>query len=209
MSISTPQSNIHRLGVMGGSFDPVHMAHLISAEAACEELALDLVLFVPVSRQPLKEGKPASSAEQRLAMVERAIAGNPHFAISRADVDRSGPSYTVETLRQLRAEWGEQLEMWFIVGSDSLLTFAGWRDPEGILAQARLAVVKRPGVASDFSAAVAVVPQLVAATDWVEAPLMDISATDLRRRVAEGRSIRYRVPDSVREYIEANGLYRR
>ncbi|MBF6612811.1 MAG: nicotinate-nucleotide adenylyltransferase [Chloroflexi bacterium] len=209
MPISISQNNIHRLGVMGGSFDPVHMAHLISAETVCEELALDLVLFVPVGQQPLKEGKPVASAEQRLAMVAGAIADNPRFALSRVDVDRPSPSYTVETLRQLRTEWGEQLKMWFIVGSDSLRTFAGWHDPEGILAQARLAVVKRPGVIVDFSAQVTAVPQLATSVDWVEAPLIDISATNLRRRVAERRSIRYRVPDSVRDYIEANGLYRR
>lgn len=196
--------------MLGGSFDPVHMAHLIMAESVHEALALDVVLFVPVGEQPLKQGRAVAPAEHRVAMVEIAIAGNPHFALSRVDVDRSGPSYTVDTLRRLREELGQagKTEMWFIIGADSLVTLPRWRDAEGILAQSRLAVVPRPGVTPDLTALQARLPRLQANMDWVDAPLIDISATDLRRRVAEGLSIRYRVPDMVREYIEANSLYR-
>lgn len=199
---------MQRLGVMGGSFDPIHFAHLLVAETVREALELDLVLFLPVGQQPLKLGQPQASVEHRITMVELAIAGNPHFALSRVDADRPGPSYTVETLRQLREEWSEPgMEMWFIIGADSLLTFPRWRDPEGILSQTRLAVVRRPGYLPDTSSLYAETPQLEAAVDWVDAPLMEISATDIRRRVAEGRSIRYLAPETVREYIEEHGLY--
>jgi nicotinate-nucleotide adenylyltransferase len=142
-------------------------------------------------------------------MVELAIAGNPAFALSRVEVDRAGPSYTVDTLRRLRRQWGgpERASLWFIAGTDALTQLPRWRDPAGVLAQARLAVVRRPGAVVDLEPLAAELPQLRAALDWIDGPLVDISATDLRRRVAEGCSIRYRVPEAVREYIEANGLY--
>ncbi len=201
---------MRRVGVMGGSFDPVHVAHLIVAESVREALSLDMVLFVPVGEQPLKQGQPVTASERRVAMVELAVEGNPHFRVSRVDVDRPGPSYTVETLKLLREEWAERsrTELWFIIGADSLLTLLRWHDPMGILAQTRLAVVRRPGSLPDLGELEAQVPKLKERVDWVDAPLMEISATDVRRRVAEGRSIRYRVPEAVREYIEKEGLYR-
>ena len=194
---------------MGGSFDPIHVAHLIVAETVREALQLDLVLFVPARVQPLKRGQPVTPARHRVAMVELAIAGNPAFALSRVEVDRAGPSYTVDTLRRLRRQWGgpERASLWFIAGTDALTQLPRWRDPAGVLAQARLAVVRRPGAVVDLEPLAAELPQLRAALDWIDGPLVDISATDLRRRVAEGCSIRYRVPEAVREYIEANGLY--
>jgi nicotinate-nucleotide adenylyltransferase len=197
-----------RIGIMGGSFDPIHIAHLIMAESVREALSLDLVLFLPAASQPLKRDKHVSPAQHRVAMVELAIVGNPYFALSRVDVDRPGPSYTVDTVAALRQEWGGPgVEMWFIVGADSLTTFPRWRDPSGILAHVRLAVVRRPGVAPDMPSLSAALPQLKERLDWVDAPLMDISGTDIRRRVAAGLSISYRVPDPVRDYIEAHRLY--
>lgn len=198
-----------RIGVLGGSFDPIHLGHLIMAESVRDALSLDRVLFVPAREQPLKQGRHVTPAEQRVAMVELAISGNPHFTLSRVEVDRPGPSFTVDTLRLLGAEggsagWGA---MWFIVGADSLMTIGRWRDPEGILAQARLAVVRRPGVTPDLSELESGLPQLPTRIDWIESPLIGISATDIRRRIAEGRSIRYHVPSAVREYIERGGLY--
>lgn len=195
---------------MGGSFDPIHVAHLIVAEAVREALSLDLVLFVPAGKQPLKRERAVSAAADRVAMVRLAIQDNPQFAISTVDVDRPGPSYTADTLEQLRAEWGtpERIAMWFIAGIDSLATFHQWHDPARILAQARLAVVNRPGATLNLSQLEAALPGLASSIDLVDAPLMAISSTDLRRRVAEGRSIRYRVPEAVRAYIEARGLYK-
>jgi nicotinate-nucleotide adenylyltransferase len=207
----TGNATPRRLGIMGGSFDPIHLAHLIMADTVREALRLDLVLFLPTGVQPLKSGQPVTPAEHRVAMVELAIRDNPAFALSRAEVDRPGPSYTVDTLRRLRQEWGgsDTADIWFIIGTDALAQLPKWNDPRGVLAQARLAVVRRPGPTPDLELLAAQLPQLKTALDWVDGPLIDISATDLRRRVAMGLSIKYRVPEAVREYIEANGLYRR
>ncbi len=201
--------NVTRLGVLGGSFDPVHLAHLLMAETVREALELDLVLFVPTGVQPLKQDRPVTPAGHRVKMLELALEGNPNFAISRVDVDRKGPSYTVDTVRQLRQGWGgQELQMWFIVGADAFASFPMWRDPSGILAQTRLAVVRRPWVSVDVAALEDRLPGIAASVDWVDGPQVEISATDIRRRVAAGRSIRYRVPEAVEEYIEGNGLYR-
>src|SRR5919201_1610174 len=145
-------TNPRRLGVLGGSFDPIHVAHLIVAETVREALQLDLVLFVPARVQPLKRGQPVTPARHRVAMVELAIAGNPAFALSRVEVERAGLSYTVDTLRRLRRQWGgpERASLWFIAGTDALTQLPRWRDPAGVLAQARLAVVRRPGAVVDL-----------------------------------------------------------
>jgi nicotinate-nucleotide adenylyltransferase len=205
------RAQARRLGIMGGSFDPVHIAHLLMAETVLEALSLDRVLFLPAGTQPLKQDMQATPTEHRIAMIQLAIEGNPAFALSRVDIDRAGPSYTADSLEQLRKEWGrhEETAIWFIVGSDALLNFAKWRQPERIIAQARLAVVRRPTFNADLAPIEAAVPGLSAAIDWVDAPLIEISGTDIRKRVAEGLSIRYRVPEAVRAYIQAYGLYKK
>ena len=196
---------------MGGSFDPIHMGHLIIAEAAREALRLDTVLFVPAGQQPLKLGSRVTPAEDRAEMVRLAIEGNPNFALSLVDVGRAGPSYTVDTLRELKADAEGAREgdvaMWFVMGADSLLTFSRWRDPDGIISLSQLAVVRRPGFTVDLASLYSEWPALPVKVDWVDAPLIDISATALRERVRAGKSIRYRVPEAVRRYIEAEGLY--
>ncbi len=198
-----------RLGVLGGTFDPVHLAHLLTAEAVREALRLDLVLFVPAGLQPFKPQHSVTPADDRLAMLEIALADNPYFAVSLVDVNRTGLSYTVNTVRQLHEEWGDpELQMWFILGADALASFPDWHDPEGVLAQTRLAAVRRPGTAVEMEALSRRLPALKDAVDWVDAPLVEISATDIRQRVREGLSIRYRVTEGVREYIEAHGLYK-
>jgi nicotinate-nucleotide adenylyltransferase len=143
-------------------------------------------------------------------MVRIAIGSNPHFALSTVEANREGPSYTVDTLSVLHEELGgpERVALWFIVGADSLLTLPRWRDPEGILSQARLAVIHRPDYEIDLMQLRAQLPQVSEAIDWVEAPLMDVSSSDIRARIGEGNSVRYLVPDSVREYIEEHGLYK-
>ena len=208
------QARVSRLGVLGGSFDPIHFAHLLMADTVREALGLDRVLFMPAAQQPLKRGKPATPAEQRAAMVQLAIAGNPYFALSTVDLDRTGPSYTADSMERLREEWGgpQQVAMWFIIGTDSLLTMPQWREPGRILAHTRLAVIQRPSSSTDAAGSMdgleAQVPGIKAAIDWVPAPLMEISSTDMRERVRTGRSIRYRTPDAVCEYIESHSLYR-
>ncbi|HET9492761.1 MAG TPA: nicotinate-nucleotide adenylyltransferase, partial [Chloroflexia bacterium] len=196
--------------IVGGSFDPPHVAHLIMAETVREALRLDVVLFMPAGTQPLKQDREATHEDHRVAMTELAIAGNPHFALSRVDVDRHGPSYTADSLERLREQYGglDRAAMWFVIGSDSLLNLHRWREPTRILAQARLAVVRRPGYEADLGALEGQVPGVTAAVDWVDAPLMEISSTDIRERLRQGRSVRYRVPGPVLAYIEQHGLYR-
>lgn len=196
-----------KLGILGGTFDPIHLGHLILAQASADHLGLDQVLFAPAGVQPLKRDRRTSPAADRVAMVEAAIAGNPRFALSRVDVDHPGLSYTVETLDRLRAAWGPDAMFWFIIGLDSLANLLAWRDPGGILARARLAVAPRPGVSIDLPALTAALPQLPAQIDRVPAPLIAISASNLRARVAAGHSVRYFVPDAVAAYIATHRLY--
>ncbi|HMA33424.1 MAG TPA: nicotinate-nucleotide adenylyltransferase [Chloroflexia bacterium] len=197
-----------RLGILGGTFDPVHYGHLIIAQEAATQLALDAVLFLPAGIQPLKRHQPTSSAAARVAMVEAAIAGNPRFRLSRADVDHPGLSYTVATLDRLRAEWGAAAAFWLIVGEDALANLRAWRDPAGIIARARLAVAPRPAVQVPWDALAAALPGLREGMDRLSPPLVAISSTDLRARCAAGRPIRYQVPPAVEDYIQTHRLYR-
>lgn len=185
------------VGVFGGSFDPVHVAHLIVAEAAADALALDEVRFVPAHVQPLKRGRHGASGEARLAMLELAIAGNPRFVADDRELRRAAPSYTVETLQALRDERpGDRL--FFLLGADAARTFRSWRAPETIARLATVVVLSRPGAAA---------PPDPLISHCVDVPGVDVSATDVRERRRAGRSIRYLVPDPVRDYIADRGLY--
>lgn len=195
-----------RVGVLGGTFDPIHCAHLRIAEEARERLELDRVLFVPAAHQPLKP-RPAAAARDRLEMVRLAVASNPAFEALDLEIERPGPSYTVDTLRALAARL-PGARLWFIVGGDALPELDRWREPGALVELAGFAVVPRPGQADPLRARV---PASLRGpgSEWVEVPCprLDISATDIRRRVAEGRSIRYLVPDAVLEYVEKRRLY--
>ena len=184
-----------RLGVFGGTFDPVHVGHLAIANAALESIPLDRVLFVIARRSPLKERGPVAGEVDRLRMLELAIAGEPRFAVSRVELDREGPSYTVETLERLAGAD----DLFLILGSDAIADFPQWKDPERIAKLATLVVAERPGA-----------PTRVGDTPIVpfDAPRLDISSRELRARAARGRSLRYLVPEPVWKHIEARGLYR-
>jgi nicotinate-nucleotide adenylyltransferase len=177
--------------------------------------ALDLagMVFVPAGQPPHKPERLVAAAHHRLAMLELAIAGNPHFSISRVDLERPGPSYTVETLRLLRQQWGKQTALYFLIGWDSLEEFLTWRDPSGILEQlAYLVAVRRPGYAEESGYRVSLEARLPGITRRllvVPAPQLEISSTDLRERVAEGRPIKYQLPERVEQYIEQHNLYQR
>lgn len=190
-----------RRGVFGGSFNPPHVGHLAVAEAAADALGLDRVLWVPAATPPHKQADPTlASAADRLAMTARAVAGNDRFAVSDLEIARAGVSYTVDTLRALRAD-DPDAQFWLILGGDSLAAFDTWREPEAIVGLARLAVYARPG-------APARVPERWrAAVDVVDAPTLDLSSTQLRARIADGRTVRYLVPDAVRDYVAERGLY--
>lgn len=197
-----------KLGVLGGTFDPIHLGHLLIAEQARDELDLEQVLFVPAGSPPHKPDQMIAPDHHRLAMLELAIATHPAFALSRVDMDRPGPSYTADTLALLRAEWGPTVRLHFILGSDSLAELLTWHQPWRLIQQARLAVADRPGLEVDLAELERGLPGLNAAVDWVSMPEVGISATDIQRRVQTGRSIRYQVPAAVEDYILRHGLYR-
>jgi len=196
-----------RVGVFGGTFDPIHIGHLVSAEEAWVELKLERVVFVPAGLPPHKLDHVMSPVEHRLAMVELAIASNPHFAVSRVDIDRFGPCYTVDTIELLRDEWGPGVEIYFIMGSDSLLDILTWHNPRRLIRLCRFAVVSRPGYQVDFDELDTLLPGLASRIQMLNAPELAISSTDIQRRVREGLSIKYQVPEAVEDYIYQHKLY--
>ena len=186
-----------RIGVLGGTFDPVHIGHLVLAEAAREQLSLERVIFIPTGIQWRKAGRKIGAAEHRAAMVALAIEGNPAFELSTLEVERPGPSYTADTLEALhRLYKGAQL--FFIVGRDALDDMPNWVRPERILEIATVAVAERAGEVGAGEGIDAV---------GVEMPEIGVSATEIRERVAAGRTIRYLVPEAVEAYIRKHALY--
>lgn len=204
--------NLPRIGIFGGSFDPIHVGHLIVAGDAFEALALDRLVFVPTALSPFKQGREGGSGSVRCRMVEAAIAGDPRFSMSRIEVDRGGVSWTVDTLREVtRGDWGgarpegvpaAPAEVCLLMGADQWGSFGAWREPLEVARLARIVVMARGGEdPSEIHPGVHVVPTVVPVTR------VDLSSTAIRRRVREGRSIRHRVPEGVRRCIEAEGLY--
>lgn len=192
-----------RLGIFGGSFDPPHIGHLLVADNACEQLRLDRLVFVPAGMQPLKAGRAVADAPQRLEMVRLLADGDPRFEVSAAEVDRSGLSFSVETLTHFALEYPDA-ERFFLVGADVLSSFARWREPQRVLELATLVVLQR---------ADADPPALPPGMDSrslrrLETRRVDISSTEVRSRVRQGKSIRGFVTDNVAAYIARNGLYR-
>jgi nicotinate-nucleotide adenylyltransferase len=196
-----------RVGVLGGTFDPIHIGHLVSAEEARVELELERVVFTPAGLPPHKLDHVVSPMEHRLAMLELAIASNPHFATSRVDIDRFGPCYTVDTIELLRDEWGAGVEIYFIMGSDSLLDILTWHNPQRLIRLCRFAVVSRPGYRVDLDELDALLPGLASRVQMLNAPELAISSTDIQRRVREGLPIKYQVPKAVENYIYQHKLY--
>ncbi len=197
------------LGLLGGTFDPIHLGHLLMAETARERLDLSQVLFVPAGDPPHKQDVAKTPALHRAAMVEQAIAGNPHFVLSRVDLERPGPHYTLDMVRLVRAQHGLSAEECFlIVGSDSLVDLPTWYHAPELISLCRLAVIHRPGYRPDLSNLATAIPGLTSRLDWVEMPVSGVSSSDIRARVRAGRSIRYQVAEGVRAYIEQYGLYR-
>lgn len=195
-----------KLGLLGGTFDPPHFGHLHIARAACEQLRLDRVLFVPAGVQPLKQGQTISPPEQRARMVELAIAEEPCFALSRFDLDRPGPHYTVDLLALVHQQYPEA-KLWFIMGEDSLGDLLRWRDPQRLIALARFAVLQRPGYEPDWPTFDAALPDLRTRLDWLNHAEIDISARIIRQRVKDGLPIDQLVPEAVAAYIAEHHLY--
>ncbi|MCU0620222.1 MAG: nicotinate-nucleotide adenylyltransferase [Gemmatimonadales bacterium] len=186
------------IGLLGGSFDPIHHGHLLVAQAAVEALGLDELRFVPAREQPFKAGRHGATAAQRAAMVRLAIDGEPRFRMEPMELERAGPSYTVDTLRALAArEPGAAFTL--LVGADAALELALWREAPVLPTLARIVVFARAGSPPPASPLVSGV---------IAVPSLDVSATAIRERVATGRSIRYWVPDAVAAYVAEHGLYR-
>ncbi|HHT89542.1 MAG: nicotinate-nucleotide adenylyltransferase [Bacillota bacterium] len=198
-----------RVGIMGGTFDPVHYGHLVTAEGARFEYGLDQVLFLPSGKPPHKTNKQVSEAEHRYMMTVLATLTNPHFEVSRLDIDREGVSYTIDSLRILREKFGAQTELFFITGADAIFEITDWKDSEEYLTIAHFIAAARPGFCLEE------LPQTT--QNWVgehgdrfhvlRVPAMAISSTEIRERVRKGTSIRYLVPEQVEHYIRRHGLY--
>jgi nicotinate-nucleotide adenylyltransferase len=199
-----------RIGVLGGTFDPPHIGHLWLATLAADELALDRVLFMPAAQPPHKRGRVISSAADRLLMSRLAIAGDPLFELTIIEMERAGPSYTVDSLVELQAAYGPDVALVLLMASDSLLQIDTWRDPDRILALAEWGVGPRPG--SVLPARSALEERFGSAASRIHllaGPGLDVSASEIRSRVAAGRAIRYLVPRAVEELIVDRRLYRR
>jgi nicotinate-nucleotide adenylyltransferase len=194
-------------GVFGGTFDPIHLAHLAVAEAARDAFGLRRVLFIPAAQPPHKPGRDISPVEDRLAMVEAAVEGNPAFEISRLEIERSGPSYTVDTLTALcEAAPGDRLAL--ILSAESYSEFGSWHEPRRILDLAALVVAPRVGYAdADPDLIARQFPEARATVAFMDGPRIRLSASEIRQRAADGRSVRYLVPDAVAAYIGDHDLY--
>jgi nicotinate-nucleotide adenylyltransferase len=195
-----------RLGLFGGTFDPVHLGHLILAEQCREACKLDRLWFVVAGSPPHKPGERTAQSH-RLEMVRLAIAGHPVFEVSELEARRPGPHYSIDTLRAVRRDHPDD-ELFFLIGADSLVDLPTWRDPAGIARLATIVVVNRPGIEQVDPAGLPDLGEGVHPFEVVTIPPIGIASNDLRRRLKEGRSIRYLVPRAVEAYIEAHGLYR-
>jgi nicotinate-nucleotide adenylyltransferase len=198
---------MQRIGVLGGTFDPVHYGHLAIAEEVRYALDLTSVYMVPVVRQPLKPERSRAGPQQRLEMVRLACASNAAFVPSDIDLQREPPSFTVDTLAALRRVVGSDAQVWFILGGDSLTTFPQWYAPQQIIALAQLAIVQRPGYHINMTTLEAHVPGLAARSTLIPGPMLDISSSNLRQRIASGQTVRYQMPDAVINYIQTQNLY--
>ena len=197
-----------KVGIMGGTFDPIHVAHLIVAEEARTRLALDRVIFIPAGNPWMKSEHMVSSAEHRVAMVKLAISSNPAFQLSLIEVERPGPTYTVDTLEQLWGELGYDTQLFLLLGWDSVAELTAWNAPYRISRMATVVAFPRPGFqAPDITKLEKSMPGISERIMVLDEPYLGVSSTGIRQRVAGGQSVRYLVPDAVGEYINRHKLY--
>lgn len=201
--------NNKRLGIMGGTFDPIHYGHLVTAEAARCQFALDAVIFVPSGRPPHKKNYPVTPGEHRYLMTVVAVVTNAFFDVSRIEIDREGYSYTYETIKEFRRQLPDT-DLFFITGADAILEILTWKNMNGILEECRLIAATRPGyeLASLHDTLKGTESRLRDRIHPMEVPALAISSTDIRRRVARGESIKYLLPEAVEQYILKNNLYK-
>lgn len=206
----TETANRHRIGVLGGTFDPIHVGHLLIAECAREHLRLSQVRFIPAAVAPHKQGQLSTDSKHRLEMLRLAIGGNPHFVADDRELIRGGTSYTVDTLGELKREFPES-KLFFLMGADSLADLHTWREPAKICEIAFVAVFARAGLAPpDLNLLKPFLPQETTAqlqAHLVPMPQVEISSSEIRGRIAAGKSVRYQIHPAVAAYIAANKLY--
>ena len=197
-----------RIGVFGGTFDPIHLGHLRMAEEAREHADLQRVLFVPNNVSPFKLGRTITPGAQRVEMVRLAVAENAAFAVNTSEVDRPAPSYTVDTLAAIKAGMPASAELFFLTGADAVRDLPKWREPERLLQMTRFLAAARPGT-TEAEIVAALPAEWSPRIEFLRMPELDITSTDLRARVGEGRSIRYLTPPAVEAYIGEHRLYRK
>ena len=200
-------NNVRRVGILGGTFDPPHMGHLILAEEARDQLQLDMVLFVPAGDPPHKRGRRLTPVEHRLAMVSLAIADNPAFFLSRVDADRPGPHYTVDMVRIIRDQFPPDVELYFLMGFDSLADLPNWHKPEELVAMCHLVALTRFDVKLDWDYLESRLPGIRQRVSILDMPELELASHVIQARVRAGRTIRYQVPPPVEAYIYKHHLY--
>jgi nicotinate-nucleotide adenylyltransferase len=206
--VATEQSPLRRIGIFGGTFDPIHLGHLHIANGLREKLDLDQIIWVVAGKPPHKRGQIVSEDDDRIAMVRLALGDNSEDIVSRVEVDRPGPSYTVDTLQTLRKELGPA-QYFFLMGEDSLRDFPTWRDPERILELADLGVVGRPGIDTDLETLAEQLPALAGKVHLAQIDELPYSSSEIRQRVADGLPIADLTVEPVVDYIRDHGLYQR
>jgi len=194
-----------RIGLMGGTFDPIHYGHLVTAEAARTKFALNEVIFVPSGNPPHKKEVPISDAEHRLMMVIMATVTNPNFHISRMELERSGFSYTFDTVKEFLRQYNNNCEIYFITGADAILEIITWKDVSALMEKCNFIAATRPGFNLDELYKLPV--NFLEKISFMQVPALAISSTDIRKRVAKGESIKYLLPESVENYIYKQKLY--
>lgn len=197
-----------RVGVIGGAFNPIHFGHLLTAEAARVEFQLDQVIFMPWGQSPAKPEESQAGAEDRYAMAVIATASNPHFSVSRLEIDRPGPSYTIDTLRQLHQGLKDVADLFFITGADAVLEILTWKDPLGLAAFCEFIAATRPGFELNQLHELIKANPALPKIRRLEIPALAISATEIRERVRCALPIRYLLPDAVADYIHKTGFYK-
>lgn len=197
----------NRVGVFGGTFDPIHFGHLILMEEARFQLDLDHIFLVPAANPPHKQERKMTPVEQRILMVELAVAGNDYATVSRVDADRAGPHYTVDMLRLLQDELGKNCELFFLMGMDSLRDLPTWYRPNWLVQNCRLVALNRHDVEIDWPYLESELPGVCERVVILDMPEIEIASRVLRARVREGMPIRYQVPDNVAEFIDEHRLY--
>ena len=200
--------NPKKIAIMGGTFDPIHYGHLVTAEAVMHEYQIDKILFIPSGQPPHKSGNQVTSAEQRYLMTLLATETNPRFFTSRIEIDREGYTYTIDTIRELKTIYPES-EIYFITGADAFSQILTWKNPELLLSSCHFVVATRPGYSRTKSAPQieAIMKEHADTLHYLEVPALAISSSEIRKRVQEGRPIKYLLPETVENYIAKHNLY--